>query len=366
MATILLSIKPEYSKRIFDGTKKFEFRKHLAQYKVTRIVVYSTFPEMAVIGEVEVIDTLSMKPTPLWELTKKTAGISRKKYREYFRSCDKACAYKLGKTTSYKTPKKLSDYGIKQAPQSFVYLRECPFCREVILSPLSEANNAKSEEHILPLSLGNEDLIIPKGLICDKCNNYFAREIEKPFLNNDAIRLLRSYHTVPSRKKKVPPIEAYINNEIAQIEIDPKNNCSFISLSPETIEKICSGDISCFITRSVDPASLVGNYHVSRFLVKVFLEMCLLYQFEYNKDKIYHTFFVFDETMDDLLSYVRFGNRNKKVYSYSVSQVENTKPFQDDGFVASVDMLWDDEKQLMGMRLQLYELEFKLEVSARQ
>lgn len=71
MSTILLSIKPEYSNRIFNGTKKYEFRKHLAKKDVDKIIVYSSSPEQRVIGEVNVIETLSMKPSPLWELTKK-------------------------------------------------------------------------------------------------------------------------------------------------------------------------------------------------------------------------------------------------------------------------------------------------------
>ena len=37
MATILLSIKPEYVERIFNGSKKYEFRKHLPQEKVDKI-----------------------------------------------------------------------------------------------------------------------------------------------------------------------------------------------------------------------------------------------------------------------------------------------------------------------------------------
>lgn len=121
MSTILLSIKPEYSKLIFKGTKKYEFRKHLPQKKVDKIIVYSSSPDQMIIGEVSVIETLSMKPTPLWELTKKEAGISRAKFREYFHGCNEAYAYKLGDFIIYDTPKTLNELGLKQAPQSFVY-----------------------------------------------------------------------------------------------------------------------------------------------------------------------------------------------------------------------------------------------------
>ena len=93
MSTILLSIKPEYVERILDGSKKYEFRRHLANKKVTRILIYSTAPVMKVIGEVEVIGTLSMKPTPLWEKTKLLAGISRSNFRKYFSGCAAAHAH---------------------------------------------------------------------------------------------------------------------------------------------------------------------------------------------------------------------------------------------------------------------------------
>ena len=124
VSVILLSIKPEYCKKIFDGTKKYEFWKHLAQNNVSKIIVYSTFPEMKVLGEVEVKGTLSMKKTPLWERTKNFAGISREKYRLYFKESTEAHAYILGETTLYDTPVTLETYGIKQAPQSFVYIQE--------------------------------------------------------------------------------------------------------------------------------------------------------------------------------------------------------------------------------------------------
>ena len=79
---------------------------------------------MEIVGEVEVVETLEMAPSSLWEKTKKEAGISRKKYREYFKDRKKAGAYVLGAVTKYETNKKLVDIGIQQAPQSFLYLTQ--------------------------------------------------------------------------------------------------------------------------------------------------------------------------------------------------------------------------------------------------
>lgn len=122
MATILLSIKPEYANRIFDGQKQYEYRKRIPKKEVSKIVVYSSAPEQAVIGEIEVIKTLKMKPTPLWNSTKANAGISRSKYRKYFSGCTMAYAFVIGSFEKYPASKSLADFNIHSAPQSFIYL----------------------------------------------------------------------------------------------------------------------------------------------------------------------------------------------------------------------------------------------------
>ena len=122
MASILLSIKPEYVEKIFAGSKKYEFRKRLANKAVGKILMYSTAPIMKVVGEVQIVETISTSPTALWECTKKFAGISRDKYREYYKDCKIAYAYRLGQVTRYEPPKELSEFNINMPPQSFIYL----------------------------------------------------------------------------------------------------------------------------------------------------------------------------------------------------------------------------------------------------
>ena len=60
----------------------------------------------------------------------------------------------------------------------------CIFCE-------NDSSSSKSVEHIVPASFGNSTSVLPKGIVCDKCNNYFARKIESPFLNSEAILQLR-------------------------------------------------------------------------------------------------------------------------------------------------------------------------------
>ena len=123
MNALLLSIKPEYVEKILQGEKKFEYRKRLAKEDVSYIYVYSTAPSMKVVASVHIEGHLSDSPTALWEKTKAAAGISRAKFRDYFRGCKTAYAYKLGKVEVFESPKNLSDFGVAVAPQSFVYIK---------------------------------------------------------------------------------------------------------------------------------------------------------------------------------------------------------------------------------------------------
>lgn len=123
MKALLLSIKPEYVEKILQGEKKFEYRKRLAKEDVSYIYVYSTAPSMKVVASVHIEGHLSDSPTALWEKTKADAGISRAKFRDYFRGCKTAYAYKLGKVEVFESPKNLSDFGVAVAPQSFVYIK---------------------------------------------------------------------------------------------------------------------------------------------------------------------------------------------------------------------------------------------------
>lgn len=124
MKALLLSIKPEYVDRILLGTKKYEYRKRLAKDSIDKIYIYSTSPVMKVVGTVKVLGRLERSPSALWEETKTKAGISRAKYRRYFKNCDKAYAYQLGEVTVFDTPLDLCDFGVSVAPQSFVYIEE--------------------------------------------------------------------------------------------------------------------------------------------------------------------------------------------------------------------------------------------------
>lgn len=122
MCKIMLSINPEHVENIFNGTKKYEYRKIKCKREVDKIIIYSTSPVMKVVGEATVEKILEKEPQELWEETKKLSGISLNFFNKYYDGCEKAIAYKLKDIKKYEKPLELKEYGIKMAPQSFVYV----------------------------------------------------------------------------------------------------------------------------------------------------------------------------------------------------------------------------------------------------
>ena len=123
MYNMLISIKPEYVENIFNGSKKYEYRKIRWKQDIDKIIIYSTYPIMKVVGEAKVEKILEDSPDRIWEKTKKYSGIDLNFYQKYFKDRSKAIAYKLTNIKKYDSPKELSSYGIKAAPQSFVYIQ---------------------------------------------------------------------------------------------------------------------------------------------------------------------------------------------------------------------------------------------------
>lgn len=124
MCDILLSIKPEYVEKLFNGSKKYEFRRKRCKSQVSKIVVYATSPIMKVVGELEVKQTLEGSPIELWKQTQEYAGISEQLFFEYFKGCTVAYGYEIRHTKRYYVAKDLAEYGITTAPQSFLYLNK--------------------------------------------------------------------------------------------------------------------------------------------------------------------------------------------------------------------------------------------------
>lgn len=121
---VLLSIKPEFAERIFQGIKRYEFRKALFKNRnVDKIIVYASAPVSKVIGEFEIDDILEYEVEELWELTKRYSGIPKEYFDMYFNGREIGYAIKIRNSKLYEEPLDLQrHFEVKTPPQSFMYI----------------------------------------------------------------------------------------------------------------------------------------------------------------------------------------------------------------------------------------------------
>lgn len=120
---VLMSIKPEFAWKIFDGSKRYEFRRMIfKQPSVKKVVVYASSPVQKVIGEFEIESILEYPPQELWDRTCEGAGISKDYFMAYFGNKDLGYAIRIKAAKRYSRPKCLkADFNLKP-PQSYLYL----------------------------------------------------------------------------------------------------------------------------------------------------------------------------------------------------------------------------------------------------
>jgi predicted transcriptional regulator len=126
-ATLLLSIKPMFARKIFSGTKTIELRR--VRPSVTSgdtVLIYSSSPEMALLGSAQVEEILSGTPSDLWGRVKNQAGVSHKEYDDYFSGAATAIGIRLGAVQPLVQPIPLQELRERwpwlRPPQSYRYV----------------------------------------------------------------------------------------------------------------------------------------------------------------------------------------------------------------------------------------------------
>jgi hypothetical protein len=141
----------------------------------------------------------------------------------------------------------------------------CLFCR-------MDTESSRSVEHIVPQSLGNLSHTLPPGVVCDRCNNYFATKVEKPFLECAAMTLLRFHQEIPSKRGRVPPIPGVLHPGFPAI-LRRHPGSGFVGsadVPPEAFAHILRQHNSMLILPA--GAELPSGPIASRFLAKAAME----------------------------------------------------------------------------------------------
>jgi hypothetical protein len=142
----------------------------------------------------------------------------------------------------------------------------CIFCK-------LDSRSSVSAEHIVPESMGGFGHILPPRVVCDRCNNYFSREVEKPFLECDAISLLRFHQRVANKRGRVPPAEGMVAPGHFPVTLyrHPRVDSEIlVVMPPEAAEHVQTATAGRLYVRS--EAELPSGAVVSRFLAKVAVE----------------------------------------------------------------------------------------------
>jgi len=193
----------------------------------------------------------------------------------------------------------------------------CIFCK-------LPSSNSKGQEHIVPQSLGNTEHVLRPGIVCDKCNNYFASKVEGKVLNSSHFKNLRGRQGVYSKKNKVPFFEALMLGE--KVRMQNSHEGKIVELSPVLFEKIKSAKTGQIII------PMEGDFNkklFSRFLAKIGLEIltsriCDIPGWE---SEIIH-----NEALDEIRNFARF-DRGPQEWPFHSRRIydENAYGLSEDG-----------------------------------
>ena len=121
---VILSIRPKFCQLIFDGQKKYEYRKRVfTRSDVDKVYIYATKPICRIVGYFTIAAMIEDSPNVMWQMTHEGSGITKEYFDAYFKNCDMAHAIKIGevvKLDSSIDPKEvIKDF---HAPQNFMYV----------------------------------------------------------------------------------------------------------------------------------------------------------------------------------------------------------------------------------------------------
>lgn len=178
----------------------------------------------------------------------------------------------------------------------------CLFCK-------NNSDNSKSVEHIIPESLGNKDHILPVGIVCDSCNQYFAIKVEKPLLEQSYFKNLRHRSGIENKKGRAPIEKGHIIYPVkAEVEVIVKEGMTVLDVQdPHLFNDIISSKKGKFVIPHINEPE-ENNMILSRFLAKVAVEGLLykLLKVDGWIDEVMH-----QEGIEEIKNYARYGAGTK-------------------------------------------------------
>lgn len=213
---------------------------------------------------------------------------------------------------------------------------KCIFCK-------CDSSQAKSIEHIIPESLGNKGSILPRGAVCDRCNNYFATKIEKRVLESGEFQYLRFHQSIKNKAGRTPEIEGFIGPHKVKFRAEGwpfQFNFILSEDSYDALESYLKTEAgrkaSCIlIPESGQPAE---NALISRWLAKMALE-ALAHRISKNEN--WNEAIVEDAQFDPIRQFARFAKRGE-CWDYSKRKIYDDYSFKlHNGEMEQILLEWD-------------------------
>lgn len=134
---ILVSIKPEFVDKIFNHTKKIELRKVSPNANPGDLmIIYSTYPEMAIVGICRIERVIRDTPVEIWKKHSDYLGIDKARFFDYYSNSTYAVGIVIDNARRLRS--KIPLQSIKNRfpsfspPQTFKY-----FSRKVVLDTMA-------------------------------------------------------------------------------------------------------------------------------------------------------------------------------------------------------------------------------------
>jgi predicted transcriptional regulator len=140
MNYILMSIKPEYAKKIAAGEKAVEVRRSNLNLEIGDVIlIYASKPQALIIGSVRVALVERLPKEALWAKHREKIGISLYEYELYLNAKPSATAIHLSDFRALKSPLSLQTlrklFPSLLIPQSYLYLNRngtAKYCNKLV------------------------------------------------------------------------------------------------------------------------------------------------------------------------------------------------------------------------------------------
>ena len=192
----------------------------------------------------------------------------------------------------------------------------CIFCK-------ADSSTSRSREHIVPESFGNTEHMLEPGVVCDGCNNYVARKVEKPILDSLYFKERRFSAAVQNKRGHVVPVDGSHPKSGTRIQVyaDTGGGISIGAHSAADEARLIKTLLGQSEGTLIFPlATLPDERVLARFVGKVGLEVMASRLIQAGKS---HEDLVDEPALDELRNFVRRGGGPRQ---WSVAQRQLYSP----------------------------------------